>query len=107
MIVEVRTYRLMPGTRTDFVRIMAETLPILAAAGIDVVGHGPSIVDEDDDECAYLIRRFATVEERDRLEEAFYSSPAWTQGPREAILSRIVDYHTVVLAESVLAPKVD
>lgn len=98
MILEIRTYRLKPGTREDFVRIMAErALPMLAEYGIDVVDHGPSLFDEDGAEEAYLMRAFASLAERDRLEDAFYSSRVWREGPREEIVSRIDSYHTIVI----------
>lgn len=102
MVIEVRTYRLLPGTRDDFVRTMEQVLPLLAEFGIEVVSHGASLVDEDGHECAYLVRRFPSLDERERLEDAFYSSDAWRLGPREAIVSRIADCHTVVLDEAAL-----
>ena len=38
MIIEIRTYRLRPGTADDFVRIMRDKVtPLLRAAGIQVV----------------------------------------------------------------------
>ncbi|MFI9594320.1 NIPSNAP family protein [Nonomuraea sp. NPDC052265] len=98
MILEIRTYRLKPGTRDDFLRVMRdEALPLLAKAGIDVVAHGASLVDEDGHEEAYLIRAFPTKETRDEQEDAFYGSPEWHQGPREGIVSRIDGYHTIVI----------
>lgn len=65
--------------------------------GIRVVDCGPSLVAEDGHEEAYLMRAFASLEERDRQEEGFYGSAAWQVGPREAIVSRIESYHTIVL----------
>ncbi|HZE37925.1 MAG TPA: NIPSNAP family protein [Stackebrandtia sp.] len=101
MILEIRTYRLKPGTREEFVRVMRqESIPLLAAHGIAVVDCGASLFDEDGFEEAYLMRSFASLEQRDAQEEAFYSSPQWRQGPREAILSRIESYHTVVMEAS-------
>jgi len=100
MIVEIRTYRLHPGTRDDFVGTMRQVVPMLARHGIDVVDCGPSLVDEDGAEEAYLIRAFASLEERDRLEGAFYGSDEWRLGPREAIVSRIAHYHTIVIEAS-------
>jgi hypothetical protein len=101
MILEIRTYRLRPGTITEFVQIMRDhALPLLAAAGIRVVGCGASLVAEDGHEEAYLMRAFESVAQRDSQEEAFYGSDAWRQGPREAILSRIENYHTIVIDSS-------
>lgn len=98
MILEVRTYRLAPGTRDEFVRIMSrEAVPLLEEAGIQVVAVGASLADEDGHEEAYLIRAFPSLEARQQQEDAFYSSRAWLEGPREAVLSRIESFHTVVL----------
>jgi NIPSNAP len=97
-IIEIRTYRLVPGTRDDFLRVMREVaLPLLGEHGITVVRFGPSLVDEDGFEEAYLVRRFASVEERAALEDAFYGSDAWHKGPREDVVSRIETYHTIVI----------
>jgi NIPSNAP protein len=97
MILEIRTYRLRPGTRDDFVRVMlTSALPLLAPFGIAVVDAGPSLVDEDGAEEAYLIRIFQDLEDRDRKETAFYGSAVWRDGPREAIVSRIENSHTIV-----------
>jgi ketosteroid isomerase-like protein len=43
------------------------------------------------------MRSFASVEERERSEDAFYGSEEWRQGPREAILADIASYTTVVV----------
>ena len=98
MILEIRTYRLKPGTGDEFVRVMREeAAPLLAEFGIEVVDCGPSLVAEDGNEEAHLIRAFASLGARDEQEERFYGSEAWHTGPREAILSRIECYHTIVL----------
>lgn len=98
MFLEIRTYRLKPGTRDEFVRVMREqSVPLLAALGIDVVAYGPSLVDEDGAQEAYLIRAFTSLEQREGQEAAFYGSDEWRNGPREAIVSRIESYHTVVV----------
>ena len=97
-ILEIRTYRLRPGTREDFVRVLRdEAVPLLRQFGIRVVDCGPSLVGEDGAEEAYLIRAFASLEERDTQEEAFYGSAAWRDGPRAGVVTPIEAYHTVVL----------
>jgi hypothetical protein len=97
-ILEIRTYRLKPGTRDEFVRLMQhESAPLLAAAGVRVLDCGPSLVDEDGFEQAYLIRVYDSIEKRAQQEEDFYRSASWRDGPREAIVSRIDSYHTIVI----------
>jgi ketosteroid isomerase-like protein len=67
----------------------------LRGAGIDVVAFGPSLHDGDS---YFLMRAFATKEERERAEAAFYSNPLWVDGPRNAVLAAIVTYSTVVIS---------
>ena len=101
VILEIRTYRLKPGTRDEFVRLMREeSVPLLEQAGIQMVDCGASLEAEDGHEEAYLIRAFESLAARREQEERFYSSDAWRLGPRDAILSRIDSYHTIVLEAS-------
>ena len=98
MILEIRTYRLKPGKREEFLRLARDqSLPLLAKHGIDVVDYGPSLVDEDGAEEAYLVRAFATLERRREQEAAFYGGDDWRHGPREAIVACIDSYHTIVI----------
>ena len=98
MILEIRTYRLAPGTRDEFVRVMQEeSIPLLRKAGIDVVDSGPSLFAEDGHEQAYLMRAFASLEQLQEQEDAFYSSPEWLEGPRTAIVTPIVQYHAIAI----------
>lgn len=96
VLVEVRVYTLKAGARDQFhTRFVAESLPLLHAAGIDVVSYGASLHDRDS---YYLMRAFPTVADRERAEQAFYSSPAWTTGPRDAVMAAIDTYATTVIA---------
>jgi hypothetical protein len=101
MILEIRTYRLKPGTRTEFINLMrAEAVPLLKRFGITVVDYGASQVDEDGHEEAYLMRAFVSLNERDKLELEFYGSQEWKDGPQQGIMSKIDNYHTVVIETS-------
>lgn len=101
MILEIRTYRLKPGTGRMFVRVMREEcVPLLARFGIRVVGCGASVVAEDGREEAFLIRAFPSLHDHSVQEEQFYASEEWRCGPRDAILSRLIDYHSVVFEVS-------
>jgi hypothetical protein len=94
-IIEIRTYRLEPGSGAAFHRtVIEESLPMLERRGVDVVAFGPSV---DDDDLYYLIRAYASLEERQRSQDAFYGSDEWRRGPREAIVSRIESDISVVL----------
>ena len=71
-----------------------ESVPLVRAAGTTVVACGASLVAEDGHEEAYLMRAFDSLADRDAKEDAFYSSTAWHDGPRAAILAAIESYHT-------------
>jgi hypothetical protein len=92
--VELRSYNLKPGARTEFHRLVVATLPLLERWKIDVVGYGPSAHDSTS---YLLIRAFRSVEDRERLEASFYRSREWLEGPRERVLALIESYTTVVL----------
>lgn len=95
MVLEIRTYKLVAGSRAEFDRLFREeAVPLLATFSIDVVRHGPSLLDDDH---YLLLRAFGDLAGRDRAEDEFYGSSEWHQGPRAAVLSHIESYHEVVL----------
>ncbi|MGH3111421.1 MAG: NIPSNAP family protein, partial [Gaiellaceae bacterium] len=53
-VIDLRTYRLVPGGREEFDRIFREDVrPMLERRGIEIVGHGPSLGDD----CHYFLAR--------------------------------------------------
>jgi NIPSNAP len=89
-LLEIRSYVLKPGTRDEYDRLFREEAsPLLERHGIDVVAYGSSIGDPNG---YFLMRAFDNLEDRRLREDAFYSSPEWRQGPRRAVVSRIVVY---------------
>ncbi len=94
-LVEIRAYRLKPGTCADFhAAVTNRALPMVRASGMDVVSHGPVPNDENG---YYLVRSFASLAELTAQEDAFYGSTAWREGPREALVSRIETYVDTLL----------
>jgi hypothetical protein len=93
--VEIRSYRLKPGARDTFHRLMSDiAVPMLRHWQTDVVCHGASAHDEVS---YYLIRAYASVEDRQRRQDEFYGSAEWREGPRQAILDLIEEYNSVVI----------
>jgi hypothetical protein len=93
--VEIRTYNLKPGSRETFARIAGEeVMPMLARWGTDVVRHGPSSHDQD---TYFLIRAYASLDDRQQRQDAFYGSAEWIQGPRASILELIESFTSLVL----------
>jgi hypothetical protein len=94
-LVEIRSYELKPGTRDEYDRLFREeAAPLLRRFDIDVVAVGASVGDPNG---YFLMRAFEDLDDRQRREDAFYASPEWRDGPRQAVLDCIVVYTDAVL----------
>ncbi|MFY7866665.1 NIPSNAP family protein [Roseateles sp.] len=97
-VIEIRSYRLVPGSRDRFHGLISQqSLPLMLEWGMDVVGFGPSLHGADS---YFLIRAFKDLMQLEHDQAAFYASPAWREGPREAIVSLIASDSNVVMAMS-------
>lgn len=95
LFVEIRSYNLKPGTRQEFHSLFVEqALPMLKRWKVDVVRYGPSPHDEDS---YYLMRAYASLEDREKSQDTFYGSDEWRQGPREPLLAMIENYTSIVI----------
>jgi hypothetical protein len=93
--IEIHSLILKTNTRAQFHRLYIEdALPLLKRWNFDVVAHGQSLHDENS---YYVIRRFDSLAQREEMEDAYYSSDDWRQGPREAILALMESYTDIVL----------
>ena len=98
-MIEIFTLNLKPGTRDKFHQLyLTKSLPLQRKWKIEVVAHGPSIHDENS---YYVIRSFKSLEDRQKTEDAFYSSDDWQKGPRTAMLALIENYVTVVVSKEI------
>ena len=93
-LLEIRTYRVVPGEREVLHAAFVDAVPDLEKVGIRVVGHGPSV---EDQEHYVLLRAYRSLEELNRQEEAFYGGPLWRDKHRGKVMPHLEAYHTVVL----------
>lgn len=94
-VLDLRTYKLVPGRGEDFDRIARErALPMLRRHGIEVVGSGPSLEDSD---LYYLMRAFPSAASRAERLDSFYGSDEWRQNHRDAVLPLIESYHILLV----------
>jgi ketosteroid isomerase-like protein len=94
-VIEIRVYTLKTGTRDRFHELFVrQSLPMLQRHHVDVVAYGASLHDANS---YYLVRSFASLDERTRSEDTFYGSKEWTEGPRDEVLAAIETYSTVVV----------
>jgi hypothetical protein len=94
-LIEVRAYKLKPGTNAEFDRLITTVaLPMLHAVSMDVVACGASAHETD---TYFLIRAYADLADLNAQQDAFYGSAAWRHGPREAVLACIDHFLSTVL----------
>jgi hypothetical protein len=75
MFFELRQYRIKPGQRDRWVRLMEEQIiPFQISKGMVVIG---SFVGEEETDLYVWIRRFDSEEEREALYSEVYESDFW------------------------------
>jgi quinol monooxygenase YgiN len=102
-LLEVRTYRLKPGTVDAFhCAVQTKAIPMLKARGMDVVAYGRS---DHEEETYFLVRSYASREALETEQAEFYGSDEWKSGPRSELVDKIQTYVNALLWAS--APAVD
>lgn len=97
MIVEVRSYRIKPGRRAEFIEFFEKrSIPALRSLGMQVVG--PFLDLENPNKFAWL-RCFPSLEERERMRDAFYEGYLWKH-ELEAIAMPMLESYDVMLCET-------
>jgi hypothetical protein len=97
MIVEVRSYRIKPGRRAEFIGFFEQrSIPALRSQGMRVVG--PFLDLENPNKFAWL-RCFPSLEERERMRDAFYEGDLWKH-ELEAIAMPMLESYDVMLCET-------
>jgi hypothetical protein len=99
-VIEILTIDLKPGRRDEFHQLyVSEALPLLKKWNFEVLAHGPSPHDENS---YYVFRQFESLEERQRSEDAFYSSDDWQKGPRSRMLALADHFAYAVVSATTL-----
>jgi len=94
-LLEIRLFKLRPGTREIFDRISREgTIPLMRRLGIEVVAHGPSLNDENG---YFLLRAFSSEQERVQRSQALYATTEWAEKYDTPVGEMIDGYDTAVM----------
>ena len=97
MIVEVRSYRITPGRRAEFIRFFeTRCVPALRSHGMKVLGPLPDL--ENPNKFVWL-RSFPSLEDRERMRTAFYEGELW-KNELEAIAMPMLESYDVILCET-------
>lgn len=93
-IVEIRTYKLKPGTAPQFLDAFQHALPLLRDSGMDIVAFGRS---DHEHESFFLVRAYSDRVALEEQQHAFYSSARWRNGPRGPLVACIEEYLNTLL----------
>lgn len=97
MIVEVRTYRIKPGRRDEFIRFFeTRAVPAQRTSGMRILGP---LLDLENPDVLVWLRTFPSLEERDRMKSAFYDGAIW-KGELEAVAMPMIEEFKVALCET-------
>jgi hypothetical protein len=98
-VIEVRTYRTVPGCRETIMTAMASrAMPVQAEIGMKMLGPFPSC--EDADTFVWL-RAFPDAASRDTMKAAFYGGELWLNELEAEVLPLIAQYESVLVEDTV------
>lgn len=96
MIVEMRTYKLQPGCRPQFLEIFhTRSVPAHDEIGMKILGPFLSIEDPD---TFFFMRGFPDLASREPMKAKFYEGELWKR-ELEAILMPMIESYAVVLVD--------
>jgi NIPSNAP len=96
VIVEMRTYRLKPGTRGRFLEIFrARTMPEHVRLGMPILGPFLSVEDPD---VFFFMRGFPDLPSREPMKARFYEGELW-KGELESVLMPMIERYDVVVVD--------
>ncbi len=97
MIVEVRSYRIKPGHRDEFIQFFkTRTIPALRSHGMKVLGP---LIDLENPNKFVWLRLFPSLDERDRMKTDFYEGEVW-KNELESIAMPLLESYDVILCET-------
>jgi hypothetical protein len=96
MIVEMRTYKLQPGKRSEFLEIFqTKSVPAHAEIGMKVLGPFLSVEDPD---TFFFMRGFPDLPSREPMKARFYEGDLWKK-ELEHVLMPMIEKYDVVLVD--------
>src|SRR5262249_365297 len=97
MIVEVRSYRIKPGRRAGSIQFFeTRAPPARRSYGIKILCP---LNDVENPNKFVWLRSFPSLDERERMRNAFYEGPVWKR-ELEPIAMPMLDSYDVILCET-------
>jgi hypothetical protein len=98
MIVEMRTYKLKPGKRTEFLEIFrSRSMPAHAEIGMKILGPWLSIEDAD---TFFFMRGFPDLASREPMKARLYEGKLWKEELEQVLMPMIERYDVVLVEDS-------
>jgi hypothetical protein len=95
MIIEMRTYKIKPGLRAQFLEIFeSKSVPAHQKIGMKIVGPFLSV---EDDDTFFFMRAFPDLESREPMKAQFYEGKLWREELEEKLMPMIDRYDVVVV----------
>ncbi|MBV8846501.1 MAG: NIPSNAP family protein [Bryobacterales bacterium] len=92
----MRTYKLKPGRRSEFLEIFrGKSMPAHADIGMKILGPFLSMEDPD---TFFFMRGFPDLESREPMKAKFYEGELW-KNELEQVLMPMIDKYDVVLVD--------
>lgn len=96
MIIEMRTYKLKPGKRSEFLEIFrTRSVPAHDEIGMKILGPFLSIEEPD---TFFFMRGFPDLESREPMKAKFYDGELWKR-ELENVLMPMIEKYDVVLVD--------
>jgi len=96
MIIEMRTYKLKPGTRERFLEVFrTRSMPAHAEIGMKILGPFLSVEDAD---TFFFMRGFPDLASREPMKAQFYEGALW-KNELENLLMPMIERYDVVLVD--------
>ena len=95
MIIEMRTYKIKLGKRSQFLEVFrAKSMPAHAKIGMKISGPFLSVEDPD---TFFFMRGFPDIASREPMKAQFYEGELWKRELESVLLPMIEKYDVVVV----------
>jgi hypothetical protein len=98
MIIEMRTYKLKPGKRAEFLEIFrCKSMSAHAQIGMRILGPWLSIEDPD---TFFFMRAFPDLASREPMKAKFYEGVLWKSELEQVLMPMIEKFDVVLVDDS-------
>jgi len=95
MIIEMRTYTIKPGRRTEFLEIFrTRSVPAHAEIGMKILGPFLSVENPD---VFFFMRGFPDLPSREPMKARFYEGDLWKRDLEHVLMPMIEKYDVVLV----------